>query len=263
MSETINLLLYDNALSINDANGNPRDLESYQSLIDWTATNAIISVVLTPYVIPSHYTIKVSPTSTNDIILRLQNQSIEGTNVRPLDEISYLSHAIVRSDKELTVSGELKITSSFSGDNKISSSSTSTIVDRFNAVRTGSILLKRGKTSQITNAVGNGTSVTFTGYNTFSIGDVVRTHGISPSAYELTNATITSATSTEFTVTSAATGTYSPSLSKGYAYITSELDTGSSPFLKYSGEDVSCDIAYSIKGHSIGSEIYFTFPVLI
>ena len=101
MSETINLLLYDNALSINDANGNPRDLESYQSLIDWTATNAIISVVLTPYVIPSHYTIKVSPTSTNDIILRLQNQSIEGTNVRPLDEISYLSHAMLGQIRNL------------------------------------------------------------------------------------------------------------------------------------------------------------------
>ena len=264
MTRTNNFLLYDNALSILDVNGNARDLESYQTLIsDWSATNAIISVIDNVYIVPSFYTIKIVPTNTNQIILRLNTQNLRGTNYEPINNISYVSHAMVKSGKELIVSGELKITSQFSGDTKIVSANSSTIVDRFNAVRTGSILLERGKTAQITNAVGNGTSVTFTGYNTFSVGDVVRTHGLSPSTYDLVNATITSATSTEFTVTSAATGTYSASLSKGYAYVTSESNTGSSPFLKYSGEDVLCDIAYTFNGHSVDDAIYFTFPVLI
>jgi hypothetical protein len=263
MSETVNLLSYNNALSIADANGADRDLEIYGPLIEWTSINASISIVSTPYILPSFYTIKITPTNTNVILLRLLNQYIPGTNDRPLSEISYLSHSLVSSNVELEVSGELKITSPISSSVKISSATTSTVVDRFNAVRTGSILLKRGKTAQITNAVGTGSAVTFTGFNTFSIGDVIRTHGISPNTYELNGVTVTSATSNTFTVASTATGSYSATLSDGYAYITSETDTGSSPFLKYSGEDVSCDITYTIGGHSLNSEIYFTFPVLI
>lgn len=263
MSETVNLLLYNNALSIADANGANRDLEIYAPLIEWTSINASISIFSTPYILPSFYTIKITPTSTNVILLQLLNQTIPGTNDRPLSEISYLSHGILKSNVELDVSGELKITSPISNSVKFSSTTTTTVVDRFNAVRTGSILLKAGKTAQITNAIGNGSTVTFTGYNTFSIGDVIRTHGISPNTYELNGVTVTSATSNTFTVISTAVGTYSASLSDGYAHILPEADTGSSPFLKYSGEDVLCDITYSITGHSIDSEIYFTFPVLI
>jgi hypothetical protein len=263
MSETVNLLLYNNALSIANADGANRELEIYGPLIDWTSTNSSISIVSTPYILPSFYTIKITPTNTGTILLKLLNQSIPGTNDRSLSEISYLSHGILKSNVELDVSGELKITSPISNQVKISSISNTTIVDRFNAVRTGSILLKPGKNAQITNAVGNGSTVTFTGYNTFSIGDVIRTHGISPNTYELNGVTVTSATSATFTVTSTAVGTYSASLSNGYAYILPEVGTGSSPFSRYSGEDVSCDITYSITGHSIDSEIYFTFPVLM
>ena len=263
MSETVNLLLYNNALSIANADGANRDLETYGPLIDWTSTNSSISIVSTPYILPSFYTIKITPTNTGTILLKLLNQSIPGTNDRPLSEISYLSHGILKSNVELDVSGELKITSPISNQVKISSISNTTIVDKFNAVRTGSILLKPGKNAQITNAVGNGSTVTFAGYNTFSIGDVIRTRSISPNTYELNGVTVTSATSTTFTVASSAVGTYSASLSDGYAHILPEADTGSSPFLRYSGENVSCDITYSITGHSIDSEIYFTFPVLM
>jgi hypothetical protein len=263
MSETVNLLSYNNALSKTDTNNVLKDLAAYQTLHNWVATNASISVVTSPYALPSFYTLKITPTNTANILLRLINQSIPGTNDRPLSEISYLAHGLVSSNVELNLTGELKITSPVSSSVKFSSTNTSTVVDRFNAVRTGSILLKRGKTSQITNAVGTGSAVTFTGFNTFSIGDVIRTHGISPNTYELNGVTVTSATSTTFTVTSTATGTYSTSLSNGYAHIIPETDTGSSPFPRYSGEDVSCDITYTISGHSINSEIYFAFPVLI
>ena len=263
MSETVNLLSYNNALSKTDTSDALVDLETYQTLHNWTVGgNASLSVVLTPYTLPSFYTIKITPTSTANIVLRLINQSIPGTNAGPLSEISYLSHALVTSNDELTVLGELRITS-VTVSEKLSLASTSTAVDKFNAVRTGSILLKRGKTSQITNAVVTGSTVTFTGFNTFSIGDVIRIQGISPSTYNINGVTVTSATSTTFTVAGTPAGTYSALLSNGYAHIIPETDTGSSPLPRYSGEDVSCDIAYTISGHSINSEIYFTFPALI
>ena len=87
MSETVNLLSYNNALSKTNTSDVLVDLETYQTLHNWTATNASISIVLTPYILPSFYTIKLTPTSTNDILLRLENQSIPGTNARPLSEI--------------------------------------------------------------------------------------------------------------------------------------------------------------------------------
>lgn len=262
MPNTVNLLSRDDALSIVDDSGNSRDLETFQSLSAWTSTNATISVVSTPYIIPNFYTIKLSPSSTSQIILRLQNQTLPGTNNNSFNPISYLAHVLIKSDIELASSGELKITSPYSNEISISSASTSTVADRFSAVRTGSILLECGKASQITNAVGNGTTVTFTGFNTFVVGDVIRTHGLSPSAYDLNNVTVVSATSQSFTVVSTATGTYSTSLSKGYAYINT-TDTKSSPFNKYSGEDVSCDIAFTFSGHTINNDIYVMFPALI
>ena len=65
----------------------------------------------------------------------------------------------------------------------------------------------------ITNAVGNGTSVTYTANNAFSVSpaNTVTVTGVTPSAYNVVNAVVTAATSTSFTVTSSATGTYSSS----------------------------------------------------
>lgn len=67
---------------------------------------------------------------------------------------------------------------------------------------------------QITNAVGNGTSVTFTANNTFNAGanNRVTITGVTPAAYNLTNVVVTAATATTFTVTSSATGTFTSSL---------------------------------------------------
>lgn len=60
----------------------------------------------------------------------------------------------------------------------------------------------------ITNAVGNGTTVTFTAENGFSAGETVYIEGIMPSQYNLGNVTIATRTTTQFTVTSAVTGLY-------------------------------------------------------
>jgi len=67
-----------------------------------------------------------------------------------------------------------------------------------------------GKTlAPITNAVGNGTTVTYTAVNSFTAGQVISTYDITPRAYNLINVTVASATATQFTITNSATGTYS------------------------------------------------------
>ena len=59
----------------------------------------------------------------------------------------------------------------------------------------------------ITNAVGNGTGVTYTGSNTFSVGDKVMVTNTNPQVYSITGL-ITARTNSSFTIASTATGTY-------------------------------------------------------
>lgn len=60
----------------------------------------------------------------------------------------------------------------------------------------------------ITNVTAAGGTVTYTAANNYSTGDVVSIYGVSPTAYNLVNATIATATATQFTITSGATGTF-------------------------------------------------------
>jgi hypothetical protein len=62
--------------------------------------------------------------------------------------------------------------------------------------------------AEITNIVGNGTTVTVTAVNGFTAGQVVSIDGVNPSTYNLQNVTIATANGTSFTITNAATGTY-------------------------------------------------------
>jgi hypothetical protein len=64
-----------------------------------------------------------------------------------------------------------------------------------------------GLTAVVTAASSNGTTVTYTANNRFSAGQVVSITGLSTSAFNLANVSIASATTTQFTVTNAATGT--------------------------------------------------------
>lgn len=65
-----------------------------------------------------------------------------------------------------------------------------------------------GKSSSITNVSGTGTVVTYTANNTFSAGDIVSISAVNPVAYNLLNVQIATASSTQFTVSNAATGSY-------------------------------------------------------
>jgi hypothetical protein len=64
-----------------------------------------------------------------------------------------------------------------------------------------------GLTATVTAASSNGTTVTYTASNRFSTGQIVSITGLSTAAFNLANVTIASATTQQFTVTNAATGT--------------------------------------------------------
>jgi hypothetical protein len=65
------------------------------------------------------------------------------------------------------------------------------------------------KTATITNAVSNGSTIVYTAINTFVVGDIVHISGITPSAFNIPDAVITARTSSNFTIASTKTGTYS------------------------------------------------------
>lgn len=65
------------------------------------------------------------------------------------------------------------------------------------------------KTASVTAVSGDGTTITYTAVNTFSSGDVIDVTGSDISGYNVTNATVATASATQFTVTNSATGTNS------------------------------------------------------
>lgn len=60
----------------------------------------------------------------------------------------------------------------------------------------------------ITGVSGSGTTVTYTAANTLSVGSVVTITGVTPVGYNLTKATVATASSSQFTVTNTTTGAY-------------------------------------------------------
>lgn len=62
--------------------------------------------------------------------------------------------------------------------------------------------------AQITNIVGNGTTVTVTADNGLTPGQIVDIDGVIPSEFNLQNVTVATASASQFTVTNGATGLY-------------------------------------------------------
>jgi hypothetical protein len=74
------------------------------------------------------------------------------------------------------------------------------------------------KESLVTAASASTGTITYTSNNYFSAGDTVSIYGLSTSAFNLTNVTVASATTTQFTVTNAATGTAVSGSTSGRAF---------------------------------------------
>jgi hypothetical protein len=74
------------------------------------------------------------------------------------------------------------------------------------------------KEALVTAASASTGTITYTANNYFSTGDIVSIYGLSTSAFNLTNVTVASASTTQFTVTNAATGTAVSGSTSGRAF---------------------------------------------
>lgn len=105
--------------------------------------------------------------------------------------------------------------------------------------------------AEITNIVGNGTTVTVTAANGFTAGQIVSIDGVIPPIYNLQNVTIANATATTFTITNGATGTY---ISGGLATSAVNL-TGASAALQLRSLPSSQDAVLSLSTNGNGITI--------
>lgn len=96
--------------------------------------------------------------------------------------------------------------------------------------------------AEITNISGNGTTVTFTAVNGFTAGQTVSIDGVTPPIYNLQNATVATASGSQFTVTNGATGTY---ISGGIATTAVNL-TGATAALQLRSLPSSSDAVLSL-----------------
>ena len=117
---------------------------------------------------------------------------------------------------DLLVSGDLTV-----------SGTTTTVFSEATRINENILYLNEGGESTITNAVGNGTTVTFTANNTYSVGYTVDITGVTPSSFNLVDAYVTAADDTSFTVTSTVTDTYvSGGEAYGHAHVNVDLGWG-------------------------------------
>ena len=108
--------------------------------------------------------------------------------------------------KNLYVGGDINVVG-----NLVIGGTTTTIYAQNLSVSDNMIYLNNGVLTTITNAVGNGTSVVYTTQEThnYVTGMSVTITGVSPTAYNLSNQTITAVSANSFTIANSATGTYS------------------------------------------------------
>jgi hypothetical protein len=112
--------------------------------------------------------------------------------------------------KKLFVGGDLDVNGNLQIDgNLVVGGSTTTVTAQNLAVTDNMLYLNQAIQSTVTNAVGNGTDVVYstTGHN-YLVGMSVSITGVTPSAYNLYNQTITAVSGNNFTIANAATGTY-------------------------------------------------------
>jgi len=113
----------------------------------------------------------------------------------------------------MTVDGDLTVTGT-----------TTTVLSESTRINENLLYLNESGESTITNAVGNGSTVTFTSDNTYSTGYTVDITGVNPSSFNFTNATITASDSSSFTVSSSVTDTYvSGGTAEGHAHVNVDL----------------------------------------
>lgn len=119
-----------------------------------------------------------------------------GQDVSPTANVTFNN---VNVDGSIVVDGNLTV-----------SGTTTTITATNLAVSDNMLYMNQAIETTVTNVVGNGTSVVYTvsGTHNYTVGMTVSITGVNPTAYNLSNQTITAVTSNTFTVANSATGTY-------------------------------------------------------
>jgi hypothetical protein len=119
---------------------------------------------------------------------------------------------VLDSSSGLTiVDDNLEVTGNITIDGNLTVSGTTTTLTATNlAVSDNMLYMNQAIQTTITNAVGNGSTVVYTTAedHNYLVGYSVSITGVTPSAYSLSNQTITAVTSNSFTVNNTATGTY-------------------------------------------------------
>ena len=124
---------------------------------------------------------------------------IKGTYIFKEDGVE-----IFRTSNIITKFGKRFLTNFIAGNIKATSKDMAFGIDR--------------KEALVTAASASTGTVTYTANNYFTVGDTVSIYGLSTSAFNLTNVTVASATTTQFTVTNAATGTAVSGSTSGRAF---------------------------------------------
>ena len=139
-------------------------------------------------------TISIPASQVNDFSSAVA--TILGQSVTPTSNVTFRN---VNSTGDVVIDGNLTV-----------SGNTITISTQSLAIQDNLIYLNEDAVETITNVVGNGTTVVYTvsGTNTFDVGMDVTITGVDPSAYNLTNQTITASNSSSFSISNAAVGTY-------------------------------------------------------
>ena len=112
--------------------------------------------------------------------------------------------ANVTVSNNLTVEGDLTV-----------NGTTTTVLSSNTRINENLLYLNEGGESTITNAVGNGTQVTYTADNDYSVGYTVDITGVTPSSFNGIDLEVIASDSTSFTIASTNTDTY---VSGGEAY---------------------------------------------
>jgi hypothetical protein len=192
------------------------------------------------YYIEGTVTVLGADDSPYGIHVLIEYISGSGTWVAALDNF-YVNLLILNSQTSVTISSPIQSTSPTTGGLIVSGGvgiakdvwidgnlhvNGTTITENTKTVATHDnlIYLNAALDTTITNAVGNGTYVTYTADNTYTPGMDIRVTGMNPSGYNISSAdglTVYSATSTQFVVAKTTTGTF---VSGGIAHAKEEVN---------------------------------------
>jgi len=161
----------------------------------------------------------------------------------------YLENVVVNQGFDATVTltftdGTDLLATSFA-DGSYAVRNAETTSERVSYIKTlcvsGVFDLETNLKSTITNAVGSGSTVTYTGDKVYLVGEEVTITGVSPVAYNLVRQTITSVSGTTFTVANSATGSYVSGGTASLRHVTMQATLGNDSHLSMIQEAARCE----------------------